>query len=139
MKVIEKFLLLNSIFFYFIIRNYSKYSIQDFNYFLFNSKLIYEPILPILWVKISHLILSKVCADVINDVITCCNWCRVHWIISIQHSDCLQSMLKAFYTKPKYKHTQKNDRKGMGAFKKQADDVNYNGLILPKTSEIVWN
>ena len=53
----------------------------------------------------------------------------------MQYSDCLRTILSAFYTKSKFK----NDKKSLGAYDKYTDDVTFGGLILPKISEVVRN
>ena len=51
----------------------------------------------------------------------------------MQHSDCLQSILRAVYTKSQFN----NVGKFTGAFKKHADDVTFGGQIFTKISEVV--
>ena len=47
------------------------------------------------------------CRNFCDDIITLCNWCCIHFIIPILRSDCLQNILKAFYTRSKIKHLPK--------------------------------
>ena len=54
-------------------------------------------------------------------------------ITFMQHSDCLQNIFGAFYTKSNLT----NGRKYVCAFKKRTDHVTYGVSILPKISEVV--